>query len=73
MNVPVIAELLAVSFNVLVRPVVLGLKDAVTPLGKTDADRLTLPLKPFSGLTAMVVVPLDPCLMLTLLGEADSV
>jgi hypothetical protein len=53
--------------------VVLGLKDAVTPLGKTDADRLTLPLKPFSGLTAMVVVPLDPCLMLTLLGEADSV
>jgi hypothetical protein len=72
-NVPVIAELLAVSFNVLVRPVVLGLKDAVTPLGKTDADRLTLPLKPFSGLTAMVVVPLDPCLMLTLLGEADSV
>lgn len=73
MNVPVIAELLAVSFSVLVRPVVLGLKDPVTPLGKTDADRLTLPLKPFSGLTAMVLVPLDPCLMLTLLGEADSV
>lgn len=44
--VPVAAVLLAVSVNVLALAVLVGLKDAVTPLGKPDADRLTLPLKP---------------------------
>ena len=44
--VPVAAVLLAVSVNVLALVVLVGLKDAVTPLGKPDADRLTLPLKP---------------------------
>jgi len=37
-----------------------GANDAVTPAGKPDADRLTLPVNPFSGLTVMVLVPLDP-------------
>ncbi len=46
-TVPVAAVLLADSVNVLVLAVLLGLNDAVTPLGKPDADRLTLPLKPF--------------------------
>ncbi len=45
--VPVIAVPLAVSVNVLVLVVPLGLNDAVTPLGRPDADKLTLPLKPF--------------------------
>jgi len=47
MTVPVAAVLLAVSVNVLVLVVLLGLNDAVTPLGRPDADKLTLPLKPF--------------------------
>jgi len=29
----------------------LGLNDALTPLGRPETDKLTLPLKPFSGVT----------------------
>jgi len=71
--VPVAAVLLAVSVNVLVLVVVLGLNDAVTPLGRPDADKLTLPLKPFCGVTVMVLTPLAPCVMLRLLGDAERV
>lgn len=55
---PVVAVPLAVSVKVLV--LLLGLKDAVTPAGKPEADKLTLPVKPFSGVTEMVLVPLAP-------------
>jgi len=58
--IPVVAALLAVSINVLVFFVLVGLNDAVTPLGKPDADNLTLPLKLFCGMTVMVVAPLVP-------------
>jgi len=44
--VPVAALLPAVSVNVLVFAVLVGLKAAVTPLGRPDTDKLTLPLKP---------------------------
>ena len=46
-TLPVVAVLLAVSVSVLVVGVLVGLNEAVTPLGKPEADRLTLPLKPF--------------------------
>jgi hypothetical protein len=71
-TVPVAAVLLAVSVNVLVPVVLVGLNDAVTPLGRPDADKLTLPLKPLCGVTVMVLVPLAPCRMLRLLGEAEN-
>ncbi len=71
--VPVAAVLLAVSVNVLVLAVLLGLNDAVTPLGSPDADKLTLPLKPFCGVTVMVLAPLAPWVMLRLLGDAERV
>jgi len=71
-TVPVVAMLLAVSVNVLVPAVLLGLKDAVTPLGRPDADKLTLLLKPFSGVTVMVLAPLAPCTIVKLLGEAET-
>lgn len=58
--VPIAAVPLAVSVNKLVPVVLLGLNDAVTPLGKPDADKLTLPVKPFSGATLIVLVPLAP-------------
>jgi len=45
-TVPVAALLPAVSVNVLVFAVLVGLKAAVTPLGRPDTDKLTLPLKP---------------------------
>ena len=72
-KVPSVAVLLAVSVRMLVPVVLLGLNPAVTPLGKPVAERLTLPLKQFSGVTVMVLVPLALCATLRLLGEADSV
>jgi hypothetical protein len=70
--VPVLAVLLAVSVKVQVLVVLLGVKDALTPLGRPEADRLTLPLKPFCGMTVIVLVPLAPCVMVKLPGEAES-
>lgn len=70
-TVPVVATLLAVNVNVLVLAVLLGLNDAVTPLGNPDADKPTLPVKPFCGLTVMVLVPLAPCTIVRLLGDAE--
>ena len=46
-----LAVLLAVRVSVLVFVVGLGAKLAVTPWGKPDTARLTLPLNPYSGLT----------------------
>jgi len=46
-SVPTVAALLAASVNVLVVVAGLGLNDAVTPLGRPKADKLTLPPKPF--------------------------
>src|SRR5271154_3418485 len=60
-TVPEVAVLLAVSVNVLALVVLVGLNDAVTPLGRPDADKLTLPVKPFCGVTLIVLVPLAPC------------
>jgi len=71
-TVPVAALLLAVSVSILVLAVVLALNEAVTPLGRPDADKLTLPLKPFCGVTVMVLAPLPPCVTVALLGEVKS-
>jgi hypothetical protein len=71
-TVPVAAVLLATSVKTLVPAVLLGLNDAVTPLGKPDDDKLTLALKPLCGMTAIVVVPLVPWSRVRLLGEADK-
>jgi hypothetical protein len=60
MEVPVAAVVLAVRVKELVVVAEVGLKDAVTPLGKPDADKVTLPAKPFWGATVMVLEPLDP-------------
>jgi len=70
-KVPVVAVPPAVS--VLVFAVMLGLNDAVTPLGRPDADKLTLALNPFCGVTVSVLAPLAPCAIVKLLGDADSV
>jgi len=72
-TVPVAAEPLAVRFNVLEEDVGFGEKVAVTPLGRPEADSVTLPLKPPPSVTVIVVVTLFPCVTNTLLGEAASV
>ena len=71
--VPVVAVLLAVRVSVLVADVGLGLKEAVTPAGSPEADKVTLPLKPFWGVTVMALVPFVPCVRFKLLGDAERV
>ena len=46
-NVPMAAVLLAVNVRVLVPALLVGLKEAVTPAGRPDADKFTLEVKPF--------------------------
>jgi hypothetical protein len=56
---PVAAVLLAASVKVLVVALVERI-EAVTPLGRPDADRLTLPAKPPVGFTVIVLGILFP-------------
>ena len=53
-----VAVSLGLKVSVLVEVVELGLKEAVTPLGKPETDRFTLPLKCPCGTTVMVLVAL---------------
>src|ERR1019366_3728079 len=69
-DVPVAAVALAVRVNVLDVAVGFGANPAVTPLGRPEALIVTLPAKPFSGLTVIVLVPLLPCTTVTVLGLA---
>lgn len=70
---PIVAELLAVSVRVLVVVVLVGLNEAVTPLGRPEADRLTLLVKPPVGVTVIVLDLLFPRTTLSVLGDEDSV
>jgi hypothetical protein len=69
---PVVAVPLAVSVSTLVEVVGLVPKLAVTPAGKPEADKLTLPVKPAIGVMEMVLLPLVPCVTVKLAGEAES-
>ena len=51
---PVVAVLLAVRVSVF------AVNDAVTPLGKPDAAYVTVPVKPFDGVTVIMLDPLAP-------------
>src|SRR5207302_1949865 len=69
----VVALLTAVNVFALllfIRLVVWALNAAVTPLGRVEVDMVTLPLKPFCGVTVIVLCPLPPWFIVTLLGEA---
>lgn len=59
-EIPTLAVLLAVRVRTLDVVVGFELNEAVTPLGNPDTDKLTLPLKPFCGVTLIVLVPLLP-------------
>jgi hypothetical protein len=58
--VPRVAALPAARVKVLVPVVLVGLKVAFTPAGNPEADKLTLPVNPFSGLIVTALVPLAP-------------
>jgi hypothetical protein len=58
---PTVAVGLAVNVKTLDVVALVGLNDAVTPLGRVEVTaKLTLPVKPFSGFTVIVLVPLLP-------------
>jgi hypothetical protein len=67
------AVLLAVSVRVLLPVVGFGTKVAVTPVGRPDAARVTLPVNPPTSLTATVLTPDAPCARTRLLGLAARV
>ena len=70
-DTPVVAVALAVSVKALVAVVGFVPNEAVTPLGRPYAAKVTLPVKPFWGVTVIVLEPLAPWRMLRLLGDAE--
>ena len=73
-DVPVAAEELAVRLRTLAPLVGFVANEAVTPLGKPDADRVALPENPSTSVTEIVLVPAAPPWVIdTVAGEADRV
>ena len=72
-TVPVVAVLLAIRVNVLEAVAGFGLNKKVTPLGRPEADKLTVPLKPFCGVTVTLLVPVVPWVTFKLPGDAEMV
>src|SRR5262249_15876316 len=70
--VPVVGVPVAVRVRTLVDVVGFVPKLAVTPDGNPDADSVMLPVKPPTGFTVMVLVPLFPWVIVKLAGEAES-
>lgn len=77
--VPVVADDEAVSVSVDVTlPLAGGVTGfgenaAVTPLGRPEALSVVAELKPFRLVIVMVLVPFEPCVTVTELGEAPMV
>ena len=71
--VPTVAVALAVSVITLLVVDDAGLNAAVTPLGRPDAAKVTLPVNPFTGVTVMVLVPFEPWTTDRLVGFAERV
>ena len=65
---------LPVALNVSTLDCVVGFVEyeTVTPLGRPDTDKVTLPVNPAAGLTVIVLEAVVVCLRATLLGEAES-
>jgi hypothetical protein len=72
-EVPVTAVLLAARVSVLALVEDVGLNEAVTPLGKPLAVNVTLPVKPFSGVTVIVSFALLSCVTESEEAEEASV
>ena len=70
--VPVVALALAARVKVLDDVDAVGLKLAVTPVGRPDAENVTFPVKPLIGVTVIVLVPLLPCTTLSEDGLEDK-
>ena len=71
-NVPSAAELLAASVRTLDAVVGLVPNDAVTPVGRPEAARVTLPLNPPAPATAIMSVALLPEATIKVEGAGES-
>lgn len=67
------AVLLAVSVSTLALVAGFGEKDAVTPLGRPEAARVTALVNPFAPVTEMVLAPLLPWATDSAAGEGEIV
>jgi hypothetical protein len=72
-NVPVVAVPVADRVKRLLVCVGFVLKMALTPLGRPEAAKETLPLNPFWGLMVIVVEPVAPWRKVKLAGDAERV
>jgi hypothetical protein len=72
-KLPAVAVLLAVKVTRLVPAVLGGANAAVTPLGRPDADSVTLPLNPFCALTVTIPAAVAPRGSARVAGRRDSV
>ena len=72
-DVPTGAELLTTSVAALDDVVGLVPNDAVTPVGRPEAARVTVPLNPPTSATVIVLVPLLPGLIVRVVGAGASV
>ena len=71
-NVPVVARKLTNSARTLLKCVGLLPKLVKTPEGRLEADSVTLPLKPPTGVTVIVLVPAPPRATVKVAGDAES-
>jgi hypothetical protein len=72
-DAPVVAVLLAVNVSTLLPVVGLVPNAAVTPVGRPDAARVTLPVNGLTSVTVMVSVTLLPCATVREAAERESV
>lgn len=70
---PVLAEPLTERLSVLAEEVLGGLRLAVTPDGRPEAVRFTVPVKPCKGITFRAIDPLAVCCNVNAFGDAESV
>ena len=70
---PVVAEPLAVRVSRLLPVAGFVPNVGVTPPGRPDAASVTLPVNPPTAVTVIVSVPLPPCTIMRVFGEAESV
>jgi hypothetical protein len=64
------AVLATLSVNTVELVALYGTNRAVTPVGRPITAKVTLPLNPFAGTIVIVELPLAPCAMLKLAGDA---
>ena len=69
-RVPVVAELLVINVNAPLPVGGFGLKGAVTPLPRPEADKITLPANPSLGVTT-IVVSIERCMTNLLIEGSD--